>query len=57
MRKETVFSSATEMTPLMFKDAFWVSPFLSSHALLKLTLATKENERSSVYLQTCHDLP
>lgn len=57
VRKETVFSSATEMTPLMFKDAFWVSPFLSSNALLKLTLATKENETSSVYLQTCHDLP
>lgn len=36
VRKETVFNSATEMTPLMFKDAFWVSPFLSSHALLKL---------------------
>lgn len=24
------------MTPLMFKDAFWVSPFLYSNALLKL---------------------
>lgn len=49
VRKETVFSSVTEMTPLMFKDAFWVSPFLSSHALLKLSFAKKMKDHLYIY--------